>query len=115
MNPLGAEPVFVNVYGTRDGIFKLLRSPGIDSASLSSLAGRYDNRISTRFLAPIDCSKISALESIPRNRFLCSLCSLSKYLMTTSTFNNYPIFFLKPHHLLLCMMNFLLALHNVIL
>jgi hypothetical protein len=40
----------------RDGIFKLLRSPGIDSASLCSLAGRYDNPI--RSLAPMDCSKI---------------------------------------------------------
>jgi hypothetical protein len=41
-------------------IFKLLRSPGIDSkeinsASLCSLAGRCDNPIPTRFLAPIDC------------------------------------------------------------
>jgi hypothetical protein len=42
----------------RDGIFKLLRIPGIDSASPCSLAGRYNNPIPTRFLAPIDCSKI---------------------------------------------------------
>jgi hypothetical protein len=35
-----------------DGIFKLLSSPGIDSASLCSPAGRYDNPIPTRFLAP---------------------------------------------------------------
>ena len=44
--------------------FKLLRSPGIDykeSASLSSLVGRYDNPIPTRFLAPIHCSKVPAL------------------------------------------------------
>jgi hypothetical protein len=33
---------------------------GINSASLCSLAGRYDNPIPTRFLAPIDCSKILA-------------------------------------------------------
>ncbi len=46
--------------GTRDGIFKRLRSPGIDSASLCSLVGRYDNPIPTRFLAPIDRSKIPA-------------------------------------------------------
>jgi hypothetical protein len=65
----------------RDGIFKLLRSPGVDSlsqyfqtfleprnrfqgmnsASLCSLAGLYDNPIPTRFLAPIDCLKIPAL------------------------------------------------------
>ncbi len=47
----------------RDGILKLLRSPGIDSASLCRLAGRYDNSIPTLFLAPIDCSKIPAKES----------------------------------------------------
>ncbi len=33
---------------------------GVDSASLCSLAVRYDNPITTRFLAPIDCSKIPA-------------------------------------------------------
>ncbi len=38
--------------------FKLLWSLGIDSASLCSLAGRYNNLILTRFLTPIDCSKI---------------------------------------------------------
>jgi hypothetical protein len=36
---------------------------GIDPASLCSMAGRYDNPIPTRFLAPIDCSKIPALSS----------------------------------------------------
>jgi hypothetical protein len=38
----------------------LQRRSGIASASLRSLAGRYDNPIPTRFLAPIDCSKIPA-------------------------------------------------------
>ncbi len=33
----------------------------IDSASLCSLAGRYDNHIPARFLDPIACSKIPAL------------------------------------------------------
>ncbi len=47
-------------------IFKLLRSPRIDSqgtnsARLCSLAGRYHNPIPTRFLAPVDCLKIPAL------------------------------------------------------
>ncbi len=37
------------------------RSQGMNSASLCSLAGRYDNPIPTRFLAPIDCLKILAL------------------------------------------------------
>ncbi len=39
-------------------IFKLLRRLGIDSASLCSPAGLYNNPIPTRFLAPIDCYKI---------------------------------------------------------
>jgi hypothetical protein len=42
--------------GSRARISKRLRSPGIDSASLCSLAGRYGNPIPTRYLAPIDCS-----------------------------------------------------------
>ncbi len=33
---------------------------GMDYAKLCSLAGRYVNRILTRFLAPIDCSKTEA-------------------------------------------------------
>ncbi len=33
------------------------RFPGMNSASLCSLAGRYDNPIPTRFLVPIDCLK----------------------------------------------------------
>ncbi len=37
-----------------------LKSPGIDSASLCSLADWKDNTIPTQFLAPIDCSKILA-------------------------------------------------------
>ncbi len=44
----------------RDGILKLFRSPGIDSARLHRLASRYDNPLPTRFLAPKDCSKIPA-------------------------------------------------------
>jgi hypothetical protein len=36
------------------------RFQGTNSARLCSLAGRYDNPIPTRFLAPIDCLKISA-------------------------------------------------------
>jgi hypothetical protein len=37
------------------------RFQGMNSASLCSLAGRYDNPIPTRFLAPIDCLKSPAL------------------------------------------------------
>jgi hypothetical protein len=64
-------------------MLKLLKSPRIDSKEslppvygmYGSLAGRYDNPIPTRFLAPTDCLKIPAqaryagrigsLESIP--------------------------------------------------
>jgi hypothetical protein len=46
---------------TTDRIFKFLRSPGIDSKkSISTLAGRYDDPIPTRFLAPIDCLNSSS-------------------------------------------------------
>jgi hypothetical protein len=51
---------------TRDSIFKLLKSPGIDVNSLCSLAGWYENPIPTRFLAPIDYSKIPAVAQIYR-------------------------------------------------
>jgi hypothetical protein len=40
------------------------RFQGINSASLCSLAGRYENPIPTRFLAPLDFSKIPAPASI---------------------------------------------------
>ncbi len=59
--------IFLKIYGgkepsrNRARIFKLLRSPEIDSASLFSLAGRYNNHIPTRYLAPIECLKIPAL------------------------------------------------------
>ncbi len=45
-------------------ILKLLRSPGIDSAGLSSPGGPvYDNPVPTRFLAIIDCSEVPPLGS----------------------------------------------------
>jgi hypothetical protein len=37
------------------------RFQGMNSASLCSLEGRYDNPIPTRYLAPIDCLKIPTL------------------------------------------------------
>jgi hypothetical protein len=53
------------------------RFSGINSASLCSLAGRYDIPLPTRCLAPIDFLKMPALhrlsELIPWNRFLGSL------------------------------------------
>ncbi len=53
-------------WSTRAGIFKPLRSPGIDSKESIPPAYvvwrvRYDNPIPTRFLVPIDCFKIPAL------------------------------------------------------
>jgi hypothetical protein len=56
-------------------IFKLLKEPRnrfqvINSASLSSRAGRYDNPIPTRFLAPIDCLKFQLRFLLPWGRIL---------------------------------------------
>ncbi len=48
------EPVFINVYGVQESI------PRNEFRQPCSLAGRYDNPIPTRFLAPIDCLKIPA-------------------------------------------------------
>jgi hypothetical protein len=50
----GPEPVFLNVYGAQESI------PRNEFASLCSQAGRYDNPIPPRFLAPIDSLKIPA-------------------------------------------------------
>ncbi len=55
------ETVFLNFFEEPRNLFQ-----GIDSASLCSLVGRYDNPITTRFLAPIDCSKIQALFNIQK-------------------------------------------------
>jgi hypothetical protein len=41
------------------------RFQGMNSSSLCSLAGRYDNPLPPRFLAPIDSLKIQALASAP--------------------------------------------------
>jgi hypothetical protein len=59
----------------RDGIFLTSKEPrnrfqGIDSASICSLTGRYNNPIPTWFLAPIDCSKISVQGPKSRLEFL---------------------------------------------
>jgi hypothetical protein len=42
-----------------------IRFQGMNSASLCSLAGRYDNPIPTRLLAPKDCLKIPAQNTRP--------------------------------------------------
>ena len=43
------------------------RFQGTNSASLCSLAGRYDNPIPTQFLAPIDCLKKSSSVEVTVN------------------------------------------------
>ncbi len=53
--------------------FKTFKEPknrfqGTNSVRLCSLAGRYDNSIPTRFLAPTDCLKIPAESRGARNR-----------------------------------------------
>jgi hypothetical protein len=45
------------------------RFQGMNSASLYTLAGRYDNPIPIRFLASIDCLKIPALIPGPTNHY----------------------------------------------
>ncbi len=66
MSVEGVPDASIPVPGNRARIFKLLRSPRIDSKEpippdcVCSLAGRYDNPIPTRFLAPIDSLKIPA-------------------------------------------------------
>ncbi len=51
----------------RDGIFKLLRSPGFDSNC--SLAGRYENPIPTLCLAPWKFQRSTVLEFCNNSRF----------------------------------------------
>ncbi len=69
------------------------RFQGVNSARLCSLAGRYDNPIPTRFLAPIDCLKIAALgcnsgenslEFIIESELTIALFSMSCYSMCIS-------------------------------
>ncbi len=54
---LYTEPEFFNFNGAQD------QFQGINTASLCSLAARFDNPIPTRFLATIDCLKIPALQA----------------------------------------------------
>ncbi len=63
---------FICVYRAR--IFLTFKGPsnrfqGINSASLCSLAARYDNPITTRFLAPMDCLKIEQERRLEGQQF----------------------------------------------
>ena len=65
-----------SVWWIQRGYFETFKEPrnqfqGIDSASLCSLAARHDNPLLTRFLAPIDCSKIPAHGFIVVLKILC--------------------------------------------
>ncbi len=66
---------------------------GFDSASLCSLAGRYDNPIPARFLAPIDCSKIPALKcfSVSTVAAIPLVPESPRWLMTQGKFTRYGL------------------------
>jgi hypothetical protein len=67
------EPEFFNFLKEPKNLFQ-----GTNSARLCSLAGRYDNPIPTRFLAPIDCLKIPELEFhdvISHRKKICHHCT----------------------------------------
>jgi hypothetical protein len=53
----------------------------MNSASLCSLAGRYENPIPPRCLAPIDFLKIPALVSISRSQFLVRINSVVELIL----------------------------------
>jgi hypothetical protein len=59
----------------------------IKSLKIRALASWFDNPVPTRFLTPIDCFKIPALESITycAGLFLCSL-AVSGFLCVLCTF-----------------------------
>jgi hypothetical protein len=65
VNPgFGRQQTFISDMETRARIFKKRidsNEPIPPGCVVCSLAGRYDNPIPTRFLAPIDCLKIPAL------------------------------------------------------
>ncbi len=66
-----SEPVFLNVYGAQKSI------PRNSFRHPCSLAGRYDNPIPTRFLAPMDCLKIPAQATLLINAEAESYATLS--------------------------------------
>ncbi len=56
---------------SEDGIFKLLRNPGIDSASLFSLAGQYSNPIPT-WSPEIVLKFQHSSDQLLRNSYICT-------------------------------------------
>ncbi len=82
----------------RARIFKLLRSPRIDSKEpilpgLCSLAGRYDNPIPTRFLVPIDCLKFQHwLNRLAESESKCCMSMKTEFCVLVHTTGNPRIF-----------------------
>ncbi len=72
------------------------RFQGMNSASLCSLAGRYDNPLPTRFLAPTDCLKIPALYIIFTAVAGEFLCLNSGWMLRFRTLTNYSPPFVDP-------------------
>jgi hypothetical protein len=66
---------------------------------LCSLAGRYDNPIPTRFLAPIDCSKIRALHLTSKARHFMSLSTHRKKIIPATVV---ILFVVSLHSLYTC-------------
>ncbi len=90
--------VRIRVYVFWARIFKLFKKPqnrfqGINSASLCSLAGSYDNPVPSRFLASRDCLKIPA-----------QLCSVHERRKTGKLhFNAHILISALPNFSLQCM------------
>jgi hypothetical protein len=66
----------------------------MNSASLYSLAGRYDKPLPTRFLAPMDCLKIPALLDVTilwryTNKILSMIQMSGKTIMVSLTLSYY--------------------------
>ncbi len=79
-----SEPVLLTFMEPRN------RFQGINSTSLCSLAGRYDNPFPTRFLAPVDCLKIPALTRPWQFWYMI-------HLMMENVLPYYPVYRLAKH------------------
>ncbi len=68
---------------------------GTNSARLCSLAGRYNNPIPTRFLAPTDCLKIPAQVFTLEMRYFCLCVELNKIVIQKD--RKRKVFFVSRH------------------
>ncbi len=84
----GRQPVFLTFIEPRN------RLQWMNAAGLCSLAGRYDNPIPTRFLVPVDCLKIPALDGPTGSTYFFSVVfTPSLRPATTTVFGFYPIIY----------------------